>query len=229
MRIRTVRSVLLCAALIFLFGCGKSREEKEREAAVKQAEQLMKRMAEVEKGIVPRAKEGPEGVAALQEALGGGKKVEAVDFRSLQALLPETLPNMKRSGATGEKSGTPGMMISTAEANYEADGGGSIDITISDLGGMSGAPAMLATYAWATVPIDRETDSGYEKTTTFSGYRAFENYDKAGQNGRLQILVGGRFMVEVAGSGVNMAAIKAAAGKVDLAGLEKMKELGVQK
>jgi hypothetical protein len=85
----------------------------------------------------------------------------------------------------------------------------------------------LATVAWSRAEIDSETETGYEKTTTFSGHKAFEKFDTAGKDGQLSILVGGRFVVEVEGSNVTMDQLKTAAGQIDLVKLESMKNVGV--
>jgi len=218
MTVRTVGLFLLCSVLILVFGCGKTKEEKEKEKAMKQAEELVQRIARAGEKMREAEKKGGRAMTA------SAKKVEPVDFRNLKALLPENLPGMKREEATGESSGALGGDISMARASYQADGGASIGITISDMGSVIGSPMGLAAYGWATAKIDRETDSGYEKTTTFSGYPAYEEYDKGDQSGRIHVIVANRFMVDVQGSEVKMDAIKAALGKLDLSKLAKMKK-----
>jgi hypothetical protein len=92
---------------------------------------------------------------------------------------------------------------------------------------MTGLAGMTA-YAWARVDVDRESDSGYEKTSTFNGFKSHEKYNKQNKDGEISVLVGDRFVVEVDGNNVDMDAIKSTLGKVDLGKLNSMKGQGVQ-
>lgn len=215
MRTRLAFMILLLAA------CGKSAEEKQAEAI----EESTKQMAEAMKAGGAAA--AAAGVTAAGTALGAVQAAEAVDFRELKALLPEDLSGMKRSNAEGEKTSAMGFTISKAEAQYDGDNAASVSITITDVGAMAGVAAM-ATYAWAAGAIDRETETSYEKSTTIKGYKGYERYDRQSTSGEVQVLVAGRFVVEVSGNNVPMDAIKDALEKVDLGKLEGMKNVGVK-
>lgn len=173
---------------------------------------------------------GAQGIGQGTERMAqlgvGEKKVTPIDFRALKALLPESLPGMKRAEATGERTSAFGIRMSNAKGRYEAEGGGNIHIEISDMGSMTGMAAAVA--AWLNVEIDRESDKEYEKTTTIGGHRAHERYNQEDKSGEIQVVVGGRFMVNVKGSEVKMDAIKEALGKLDLAKLDAMKTQGVE-
>jgi hypothetical protein len=91
---------------------------------------------------------------------------------------------------------------------------------------MTGLTA-IAAYGWAMADIDRETNTGYEKTPTYSGNKAHEKYDNSGQHGETEVLVGNRFVVELNGSQISMDQLKAALGKIDLGKLD-MKMQGVK-
>ena len=169
---------------------------------------------------------GAQDLGALMGALGqmmqGNTNAAAVvDFRELKALLPASVPDGKRVSASGEKSGALGMTVSFAEGRYEV-GGGSIEIKISDFGGTGFATMMAA--AWASGEIDRETETGFERTTTINGNKAKEEYDSANKAGSTDVLVAGRFLVEVSGDDVSAEAIRAAVEKVDLAKLAALKK-----
>lgn len=165
--------------------------------------------------------------AALGTATANAKKVETVDFRELKAMLPESLRGLKRTSASGEKSGAMGLSMSSAEGHYSSDDGKSVNLTIADIGSLTGLAGMAA-YAWATTEVDRESDNGYEKTTTFKGYRAIEKYDRKSRSGEMSVLVGGRFVVGAEGDAVDMDALKSALGSVDLRKLNGMKGRGVK-
>jgi hypothetical protein len=207
--------------ILLLAACGKSAEEKQAEAI----EESTKQMAEAMK--TGGAAAAAAGIAAAGTALGAIQAAEAVDFRELKALLPEDLSGMKRSNAEGEKTSAMGFTISKAEAQYDGDNAANVRITITDVGAMAGVAAM-ATYAWAAGAIDRETETSYEKSTTIKGYKGYERYDRQSTSGEVQVLVAGRFVVEVSGNNVPMDAIKEALEKVDLGKLEGMKNVGVK-
>jgi len=207
------------AAAVAVMGCGKSAQQRKLEEAAKAAEQAGQTL-----------QEGASKVAEAMKGLEGGDKegktVEPVDFRELKALLPEKAAGIARSQIKGERSAVMGINVSEADAEYATEEGSSIRIKIMDMGSVSGFVG-LATVAWAHMDIDKETETGYEKTTTFSGHKAFEKYDTANNEGELSILVGQRFVVEVEGRAVTMDQMKAAAGQVDLGKLESMKNAGV--
>ena len=164
-------------------------------------------------------------LGALGSALGGGKTIDPVDFRALKAMLPESLPEMARSNASGEKNEMMGIQVSTAEADYQDGASGRIHVKISDLGTL----ASLAGMAAAMEPkLDKETDTGYERSTLVNGRRTHETYDTRSQRGELKVLLDGRFEVTVNGNGVKMDAIKLALSKVDLGRLEALKAQGVK-
>ncbi len=221
---RMTKACFTLSLTLLLSGCGRSVEEKQLEEAGKKMEEAGKKMEDA-------MRQGGEGLGEamkkMGEAMTAGKKVEPIDFRELKSLLPESLPGMKRTEAKGEKTAAFGINASKAEGNYQADSGANIDITLTDLGSMTGLTA-IAAYGWAVAEIDRETETGYEKTTTYSGHKAHEKYDKQDRQGEIDVLVGNRFVVEVNGNQVSMEDLKAALGKIDLGKLDAMKMQGVQ-
>lgn len=221
------RAAVLILSLAGLTAC-KSEEQKRAEETAKNMEQASKQMAEATKNAGANMGDAMAAMgAAMSGAANAGKKVETVDYKELKALLPESLPGMKRTDASGEKNAAMGMQISNSEGRYRAEDGSSITVKITDIGSMTGLAGM-ATYAWARVEVDRESDNSYEKTTTISGYRAREKYNKSSKSGEVSVLVGDRFIVEVDGNNVDMDTIKGALSKVDLGKLNSMKGQGVQ-
>lgn len=208
----------LTVMLLLVAACGKSDEQKAAEAAAKQ-------MAEA---LTAAGATGAAGAAAVAGAMTAGKATDAVDFRVLKELLPEDINGMPRTSSDGEKNSAMGFTMSRAEARYETQGtNASIRIEISDAGAMTGMAAMAA-FAWASMEVDRETETGYEKTTTIKGYRGYEKFDRQTNFAELSILVGGRFMVELEGNEVGIDGLKAALDKLDLGKLEGMKDFGVK-
>jgi hypothetical protein len=222
------RAVVLILSLAGLATGCKSNEQKQAEETAKNMEQASKQMAEATKNAGANMGDAMAAMgAAVSGAANGSKKVETVDYKELKALLPESLPGMKRTDASGEKTAAMGMQVSNAEGRYSGDNGSYMTIKITDIGSMTGLAGMAA-YAWARVTVDRESDSGYEKTSTIGGYRSHEKYNNPSKSGEVSVLVGDRFVVEVDGNNVDMNAIKNAVGKVDLGKLNSMKGQGVQ-
>ena len=101
------------------------------------------------------------------------------------------------------------MSVALAEGTYRAEDGATITIKISDNGGMGGLAAM-AQAGFAMAEVDRETETGYERSTTIKGYRAMEKYDSQYKTGSITIMAEKRLMFEIEGQGVPMEKITAA-------------------
>jgi hypothetical protein len=82
---------------------------------------------------------------------------------------------------------------------------------------------------WMNLELDKESETGYEKTGSAGGRRFHEKYDKSSKSGEYTVIVGNRFLVEVNGSGIDMPAMKKVVESVNLAKLESMKDVGVAK
>ncbi len=207
---------LLVLALIsfsfFLYNCGDNKSDKLQDESSNKSdlENYADKMKEVSENFTE------------------GKKVNPVDFRELKALLPETLGDLKRTNIEGEKVAAMGMNISNANADYSDDESGvSIDLKITDLGSVSGLSG-LASFGWYMVDIDKENETGYEKTITYKGNKGFEKYDNQGKYGELSILVAKRFVIEANGNNVSMDQMKAAVDMIDIGKLESWKDFGIE-
>lgn len=165
-------------------------------------------------------------VAAVGGALGGSKRVAAVDFHSLEALLPESLPGMNRVNAEGSDQAALGVKTSTAVANYQDGKGGHVQVKITDVSAVSGLMDIANGMVGAT---HSESSTGYEKDVTVSGRSVHEKYDNQAASGEVNTVVAKRFDVDVSGEKVNMDALVGYLGSVDLAKLEAMKDVGAEK
>jgi hypothetical protein len=150
-----------------------------------------------------------------------GKQIAAVGAASLKGQLPETLAGMARTGASAERNQMMGVDMSIAEGKYEGQNNASIDLKITDTGNMSG-PMRMGMAGWAMAEYNRETDSGYEKTATFSGYKGMEEYDNQSKSGTIRVFVADRFVIELDGSNVTMDTLKQALGQIDFQKIASM-------
>ncbi len=217
-----LRTVVLTLAALALSACGREEPPKPADPGTK-VEQAARQLGQA-------AREGDVGKAGeafkqMGEALSGSVKVEPVDFRQLRDFLPAKLAGMRRVNAEGSRTSVMGVSVSKAEARYEDGRGGRIDLEVTDAGTLTGVAALA--LAWVDVEIDKEGDSGYERTTTVGGRKAYERYDRATRTGELDVLAAGRFIVGAKATGVDMKVFKEAVTKLDLAGLEALKDRGV--
>ena len=127
---------------------------------------------------------------AMKE-MNNGEKVEVINFRELQELLPEKLNGYERVSKGGETAGAMGMNISTAKAKYEK-GDQKFEVNIVDTGGFG--MAMMSMAAWSQITVDREDENGYERTTTIDGNKCYEQYKKNGDS-QIAMIIDDRFII----------------------------------
>jgi len=170
------------------------------------------------------AKQAEDTRKALAE-MHGGKDIKAVEGKDLKALLPAEMAGAKRGSVESQHINQGGIDITTTKTSYQAESaegdtaakpGFSVEIT--DLGNMSGTMTM-GFAAWSMTQYDKETDTGYEKTTKYKGYPAMEQYDRESKSGELQVFVAKRFVVKVSGNDATIEQIRGAVDGIDLAKL----------
>jgi hypothetical protein len=164
-------------------------------------------------------------LTAFGGALGGPNHVDTVDFRTLTAMLPASLPGMKRTSAQGENQGAVGVKTSSATADYADNNGAGVHIEIADISGVSGLMDLAGGLIQNTTS---ESDSGFEKEVTIGGRTVHEKYDARNKHGDLSIVLVKRFSVDVSGNGVDMNSLEQTFRQIDLARLESMKDSGAQ-
>ena len=239
---QTIRSLSLFPALCItalLAACGPGPEQAARETAMKQLEQAAKDMEAAGKKMESATAKGGQDVGAAMgeamKALGamagaaggvvGSGSFDPIDFRKLKEALPQDLAGFEKGDSSGEKNNAFGISVSEAKQSFRsADGSKTVRFEITDPGSLAG-PFALANM-WMNVEIDKETSSGYEKTSTVSGRKLHEKWDKSSKHAEVQIVVGNRFMVEVDARGLDMNDVKSLLSKIDVPKLESMKSDG---
>jgi hypothetical protein len=164
-------------------------------------------------------------LTALGGALGGSNRVAPVDFKSLQAILPATLPGMKRTSAEGENQGALGVKTSSAKADYAANDGSTVHVEIADISGVSGLMDLAGGLIQTTTS---QSDRGFEKDALIGGRTVHEKYDAPSKKGELSVIVAKRYSVDLTGTGIDMQALEQSLGQIDLSKLESMKDAGAQ-
>jgi hypothetical protein len=174
----------------------------------------------------PNAVSAVAGLAtALGGALGGSHRVAVVDPKTLTALLPPSLPGMKRTDAQSETQAAVGVKTSSAKAVYQGDDGAEVHIEISDISAVSG---LIDTASSLVQNTTSESASGFERDQIISGRAVHEKYDATAKKGDLSVILAKRFEVDVAGDGVDMNTLEKSLAQIDLARLESMKDQGAQ-
>jgi hypothetical protein len=167
---------------------------------------------------------GSFAVRAEEKPASQPAKVEAVDFRKLKELMPAEVAGLKRTDNTGEKNKLGDFQLSTAKATYtkEAENAPEVTIEIIDYGGAAGMSEGIA--AWSQIEIDKDSDSGHEKTLKIADkYPAHESFQKEGQSGNLQIYVAKRFIVTITTSNLPAEQLQKTAEAIALDKLEALK------
>lgn len=141
-------------------------------------------------------------------------------FKELQRFLPEgDFGEYKRGQPAGETSSMMGFATSWAQVIYRLDtdtSRSSIFVKITD---------MLSIPSYMSMPgdIDKETETGYEKTVVYKTIRILETYDGSNKQGKLQLPVAKRFLIEISGDGIKSTGpLYDLLDRLNLEGLEKL-------
>lgn len=144
-------------------------------------------------------------------------QVQIVQFKDLEEFLPQgDYGTYTRGNPTGETSSMMGFATSWAQVGYfsaEGSTGGTISVKITDM-------VNLPSYVSTTDDTDKKTETGYERTVFYNGFRVLEIYDSLSHQGKLQAPVANRFLVEISGTGIgNTQALFGLLEKTNLVGL----------
>jgi hypothetical protein len=133
---------------------------------------------------------------------------------------------LPKTSSNAEKNGIAGLMVSKAEATYSDGGEKRVTLQISDSGGVSG---LVGLAGWAGIQGEKDNDDGSERTQKIGGRLVHEKISKRGGDNEFAIVLGDRFVVSAEGRGIGFNELKAAVSNLDLAKIEGMKDVGVQK
>ena len=210
--------LLLLVAVLFLTACGSNNDSNDSMDDEDSEETVVS--IRTEKDSDDPTKSIEDAMAEARKALqGDGEAKEVVNFRDLKSLMPEKMLGMKRTDFSGEKAGAFGFNVSKAEAEYRDDDK-KIEVNIVDVAGV--AAAMMGMASWATVEIDRESDDGYERTTTIGGNKAFEKYDANQKTGELNLIVDERFIIAIKGRNIEEKDLRKALDKISVKKLSRL-------
>jgi hypothetical protein len=134
-----------------------------------------------------------------------------VPASSLQVLLPMGVEGFTRTAVQSQSSVTGGVASATAAGTYVADTN-SFTLTITD----AGRPGALATTnSLVAGEVNRQTDSGWQRSRVIGGVRYEEKWSNADHGGSFSRTVAGRFTVEARGTAATIGTLRAAVAAVD--------------
>jgi len=147
-------------------------------------------------------------------------KIEVIDFRKLKEVIPETLGGLKRGELTGEKNSFGEFAMSLANAEF-GEGDKTISLQIMDYG--SNNPMLAMVGQMGAIQIDRETETGYEKSVKIEGNPGMERYDNTDKSGGLTLFVAGRFVIELDTNGLTKEELREVIGQLPVAKVAALK------
>jgi len=213
-------------------GSSSGEVQFDRNSAMGKLQALSQKLDESNKKIEAAQKSGDqkaETAAAMEglgTLLGGGRRVDPIGIDQLKPFVPDTFAGLPKTGGSAEKNGSAGLMVSKAEETYSDGGGKSVTLEVSDTGGASG---LVGLAGWVNVQGEKEDEYGSERTAKVDGRLVHEKASKRGGSNEFSIVLGDRFIVNATGRGVSLPDLKAAVTGLNLARLEAMKDVGVQK
>jgi uncharacterized protein YceK len=217
-------AIVVMALAIATAGCGKPAEQKQAEQAAQQVAQGAQQVAKSTEQGASQAAKGLEQMAKGLEAMANGaggntKPVDPVSFRDLQTVFPD-LDGWEKAKPTGERMTSP-VAYSEAEVHY-TKGDSRLTLKIVD-SGFNQLLLMPFTMLMQT-GYEKETSSGYEKSTTVAGQPGWEKWNTEGKDGEVTAFVNKRFILTLQGRNVDdVKALHQIVGHLDLAKLGAMK------
>ena len=151
-----------------------------------------------------------ERAAKQMELSAKGEVSAAISPSELQALLPASLGDYKRTEIASSGANAGGLGGTQAEARYEK-GENNIRLELTD---MAAAGALAALGGAMNVSSNRETATGYEKTQTVDGRLITEKWDSQSRDGSYSEVIANRFMVSAEGHVADISELKRAASAI---------------
>jgi hypothetical protein len=228
---RLLVAAIAVAVAVAASACGKSEQQQQADQAAKQIESAAKEagkaVEQAGKSSGQAANDAAKGFEAMAKGLGSmmagaagdTKTVDPVSFRDLQAFFP-TLDGWEKAKPTGEKISAP-FHYSNAEVTYRK-GDSRIVLKLADSGFNQ---LFFAPFAMMMqIGYEKETQDGYEKSTTIGGQPGFEKWNSEQKDGELTAVVNKRFLMSIEGNHLDdIKTLHEVAAKVDLAKLAAMK------
>jgi hypothetical protein len=120
--------------------------------------------------------------------------IETVEVEALEPLFP-AIAGWQRGQIEGEKS-IESVNVTEAHVDYKR-GPAQVEAAITDSG--LNKSYIAAFTLFVADGYKKETPTGYERAVKVGDFPAWERWDSNAKNGELNVLVGGRFIVQLDG------------------------------
>ena len=202
-RIALVGALFVGLASAGCFFIGDSDERDEAEEARESFEEAMDEFSEAAEEMAEAAVDMAEDMAEdIAEEMTDGRSVDnPINFRELYDVIPDEVGDFRRTSREGNTAGAFGFRVSAVEAEYEAEGGAEVEITVVDAGAL-GSIGLGAMAEWLDAEVEEESDRGWARTLEYGGYPAFEEFEhRRGDRGHGEFawFVESRFVVVLEG------------------------------
>lgn len=146
------------------------------------------------------------------QANGGTATGALIAPDALQAMLPATVAGFTRTEVESSGGSAGGVGGATAKGTYTL-GDQQFELSVSDIGALGN----LATLGGAVnVNSNKQTATGYEKTTMQNGNMVEEDWDTADHHGKYSMMVVSRFAIEAEGDAPSIEPLKSAVAAIDV-------------
>lgn len=213
------KPVIGATLIIGLIGCGDRDAAEELAAA---SDNAREKVAEALPQDPPR--NIGEAIERVGAAIADGE--QSIPASELKTLLPDELAGLERVSYEAERAGI-GVKVSKARAEYgEAER--RLSLMITDLGAVSGLARMGMELFESEV--DREDESGFERTTTYEGHRSYQRLTRFDEQslGEIMVFVDDRFTVQLDGQNVEWQQMMEALDEIDFDRLQSLRRASSQ-
>ena len=169
-------------------------------------------LSDAEKSLENAFKQAAEAISGAVNSNNNGEKVETMNFRDIKAIIPERILGMDRVKFSGEKTGAMGITIAQANAKFQKEDQW-LKLDIVD--GATSGIARIGGMAWSTIEIDKESDDGYERTTSIENFKAFESYSERTGRSELKWFYKDRYIISLEGKGLDGDDLRKALRRID--------------
>ena len=167
-----------------------------------------------------RAEDAAAAPATSQPASAG-----PIDYKKLKDLVPDKLTDLKRTNLEGQKISAGDLNMSQVTAQFGPEEGKEnapeAHVEITDYAATKAVAEGLT--AWQSLTIDKEGDSGIEKTFKIEDQPAYETWQADGKSGQVMLFVAKRYLVTVNGTNVTADQLKKLAEALPIKKLAELK------
>ena len=177
--------IAITMLLLMIVACKKENNPinkfKQATEKVKEAKQGLENVNKIVKG----AEDAQKNIKKLSE-------LTPISKEQIKAWMPENVGDLKRSSFQISKE--MGMKFKLV---FKGDEGKKINLNIID-GAGNGAPMMSMFSMMQHIDIDKENDTGYERTQKMGNQKVYVKHEKSAnyEKSKLQCILNGRFGIE---------------------------------